>query len=419
VTSIGGQAFEQCSGLLSATFMGNAPSMGASVFNATAKGFTVYYTGGSTGFTSPTWKGYRAVNADIGVFNGLVGDGQIGTGTEAGNMAAFFARNGFLTLTTRAGGSFTGSLRLEGKSLAVKGEFDGAGVAGVTVLRPGKSSVLVNLQLDSTAAGRVTGTVTTGGAPMAFELLASRPMIGKRYTVILPSPDDSLGHGYATLVIAAKGTATLAGKLADGTTYTTTSPVVDGGDGNWLVPVHIPLYTGSAGMIFGEVLLPKTGPADSADVTGSLGWLRPANTRAKMFPAGFLKSLDPLGESYQLIKNISLLTGTSATGNFTLTADPLATLLPAALTQAGAWPANNVPLLPKPATAAMKLTFTATTGLFKGSFSRTINGKPLSTPYEGAVLANPLTLPGGLAPVRAAGFFSTGTASGPVELTAP
>ena len=118
-------------------------------------------------------------------------------------------------------------------------------------------------------------------------------------------------------------------------------------------------------------------------------------------------------------KGSSFLTGTAATGNFTLTADPSGTVLPAALTQNGTWPATNIPLLPKPPIAALKLTFTGTTGLFKGTFSRTVSGKPVSTPYEGAVLANPLTLPGETTPVRAAGFFSTGTASGPVELTSP
>jgi hypothetical protein len=80
---------------------------------------------------------------------------------------------------------------------------------------------------------------------------------------------------------------------------------------------------------------------------------------------------------------------------------------------------TNVPLLPKPPTAALKLTFTGTTGLFKGTFSRTVSGKPVSTPYEGAVLANPLTLPGQSSPVRAGGFFSTGTGSAPVQLTVP
>jgi hypothetical protein len=41
-------------------FKGNAPTLGSTVFDQAASGFTVYYTNGSSGFTSPTWKGYAA-----------------------------------------------------------------------------------------------------------------------------------------------------------------------------------------------------------------------------------------------------------------------------------------------------------------------------------------------------------------------
>jgi len=34
------------------------------VFNYAASGFTVYYLNGKTGFTSPKWHGYNAVNKD-------------------------------------------------------------------------------------------------------------------------------------------------------------------------------------------------------------------------------------------------------------------------------------------------------------------------------------------------------------------
>ena len=49
------------SGLISANFMGNAPTLDFSVFDYAANGFTVYYLNGSSGFTSPTWQGYPAV----------------------------------------------------------------------------------------------------------------------------------------------------------------------------------------------------------------------------------------------------------------------------------------------------------------------------------------------------------------------
>lgn len=62
VTSIQDEAFASCSDLVSATFNGNAPSMGSGVFDGAAGGFTVYYYNGASGFTSPTWESYSAVD---------------------------------------------------------------------------------------------------------------------------------------------------------------------------------------------------------------------------------------------------------------------------------------------------------------------------------------------------------------------
>jgi hypothetical protein len=60
VTSIGDYAFYYCIGLTKAYFLGNAPSMGQGVFDDCSSNFTVCYTAGSTGFTTPTWYGYPA-----------------------------------------------------------------------------------------------------------------------------------------------------------------------------------------------------------------------------------------------------------------------------------------------------------------------------------------------------------------------
>jgi uncharacterized repeat protein (TIGR02543 family) len=61
VTRIGQQAFAYCTSLEGTTFIGNAPSMGEHVFDSVADGFTVYYSIGMTGFSSPTWMGYPAI----------------------------------------------------------------------------------------------------------------------------------------------------------------------------------------------------------------------------------------------------------------------------------------------------------------------------------------------------------------------
>jgi len=73
VTRIGAEAFAGCRSLTKAYFLGNAPSMveayqvcsrwgctyiRVGVFDGCASNFTICYTGGSTGFTTPKWYGY-------------------------------------------------------------------------------------------------------------------------------------------------------------------------------------------------------------------------------------------------------------------------------------------------------------------------------------------------------------------------
>lgn len=57
VSSIGEQAFYGCK-LKWATFQGGAPTVLANAFGSQPSGFKIYYVGGSSGFTTPTWAGY-------------------------------------------------------------------------------------------------------------------------------------------------------------------------------------------------------------------------------------------------------------------------------------------------------------------------------------------------------------------------
>ncbi len=70
IDSIGEGAFLSCRDLSIALFCGNAPtSFGGSatssaVFDDVSANFTIFYRSGTTGWTSPTWKGYPAVCRD-------------------------------------------------------------------------------------------------------------------------------------------------------------------------------------------------------------------------------------------------------------------------------------------------------------------------------------------------------------------
>ena len=60
VTRIANWAFYYCANLTTAYFIGNAPSMGSNVFENCASSFSICYTAGATGFTTPAWYGYPA-----------------------------------------------------------------------------------------------------------------------------------------------------------------------------------------------------------------------------------------------------------------------------------------------------------------------------------------------------------------------
>lgn len=362
-------------------------------------------------------------------FNGVVGDGDV----SSGNMTAFYAENGFVVVAKRKDGTFTGTLRLQGKALPLKGKFTPpgnatvsvAGNATVNVNLPGKIPVVVALAFDPTVEpGAIAGTVTVAtGSPLAFNALpnytgakapAKHALCGKRYTVVLPSdPGSDVGHGYGTVTVAADGTAKFAGKLADGTAFTSTSRTVSGNDLTWVVPVEVPLYPKLGGMIVGELQIPKAEPADAADVVGNLGWLRPANakpnpSKPKPFDAGFLKQTEPAGERYTApIKGTCFLTGLATDATFTL--DAVMRTLP------GTWTAKNVASLTKPCTIAL----VPASGIIKGKVVAEFNMKKVTTPYEGVILAHPIILPGGATAVQGAGFSPTAVGSDPMQLTVP
>ena len=56
VTAIGAKAFYDCKSLTDVYFKGDAPEVGEEVFNSDP---LLYYIEGASGWTTPTWNGYR------------------------------------------------------------------------------------------------------------------------------------------------------------------------------------------------------------------------------------------------------------------------------------------------------------------------------------------------------------------------
>jgi hypothetical protein len=306
---------------------------------------------------------------------------------------------------------------MQGRSDVFSGTIGSNKTARLTVNRAtfGNATLMVNLK--SALPGEMNGTLGVGGKTLSFRALrgaytgnaSTHAIGGRQYTLVIPQPTGvSMGYGYATLTVASKGTASFVGKLATGATLNATASIVDDGSGNWVFPT----YMDGSETFLGEIVIPKTTPSTGSEVDGSLEWLKPS-TGQGLFKSGFLKRVAPMGS-----RHISSNPALGMSGNFTLSLDPLKTVMSSELIQKGAWPASNAPSIKAPIKQNLKLTYTAATGVFSGNFSRTVNGAPIPTLYQGVIFSRPLA-PSGGAGLRGMGYFNTENASVPVQITVP
>ena len=233
--------------------------------------------------------------AKIGAFNGLILD----AGTTPGNDTT-----GFITVTVTNTGSFTGTMKIDGLSLPIKGQFDTSGVArfgatatdSVLVPRVVRPALELKLNLDlAGSSAQITGTVkqylrstvvatsnvTADRANFSATIpVAANYLVNKgSYTVVLPAKAQSngltvddfpQGTGFGTITVVAGGTVTFAGTLADGTAVTASAPLSK----TLTVPLYQQLYTGSAGCFAAQVKLDDTQTDSDLKGTNCL-WFRP------------------------------------------------------------------------------------------------------------------------------------------------
>ena len=363
-----------------------------------------------------------------GTYNGLVGDGDTGTGS-AEDMAGFPLNNGYISLVAANNGNFTGNLTLENQVDAFSGSFGTNKTTAVSIARAGKPSAVADFTLTPALPGEVSGNVTVEGVSLPFR--AKRGSYSGNatfFTVALPAPaNQPLGYSFATLGFASTGTGVLNGRLSTNETFATTHAIVQSDDGSdWVLPFYIrTTASGNAtGFLTGEVVVPKDPIGGSPSVAAAVEWLRNPNPSSAFLPAGFLANLDGKGSPLSTDNGTSMLTGNGSAGNFTLTLDPIATTLPSAINQPGTWAGNNTVTLLSPVSSNMTFGAVANTANTRGTFSRgtfrrSVGGILQTTPYFGIVFTNPVTLENGGPELRGAGFFVTSNSTVPVTLTVP
>ena len=315
------------------------------------------------------------------------------TGTPDGDVA------GFVTVTVTATGATTGKLTISGATITFTGLVNNA---GAVMFKPTNSTVLDledesefdaylgALTLNVSPSG-LTGTLSTqatGGTTLATLSGVKTPYSSTNlvpagllttgtngvYTIAFPSKAQSpvltasaypQGDGFATLSLSNAGVVKVIGKLADGTPLTASGNLRADGK----VALFASLYK-KQGLVAGELAFANL---TDSDVSGSnLLWIRPAQKTARYYRYGWENGIriDAVGAKY--IQPASLDFGQGAVdtvnGNAALvfTDGQLASTI---TDNVNVSPTNGA-ITPVPfAGAPYKLTFTAGTGVFSGTFT--------------------------------------------------
>jgi len=303
--------------------------------------------------------------------------------------------SGAIVATVTGAGAFSAKLSLDGRSYSFSGELSVTGEAVKTLPRRGLSPLTLQLDLGLTN-GPLTGAISDGtwtadlvADAAVYSTANPAPQAGK-YTLLIPGSENASaqpgGNGFGAVTVSDSGAVTFSGILGDGTPVSSTSIVTS--EGQW--PFYASLY-GGKGSILGWLTFTNQG-----GISGQTGWFKLQQATAKLYPGGFTNSAEVIGSIYQYTNGLALLGFTE--GQLSLTNGDLAQSI---TNQVGLGPGTQAT-----DQSAGKLTFTDSSGLFKGSVMNPETGKPIAV--NGIVLQNQNF---------GAGFFLGSTESGSVLLS--
>jgi hypothetical protein len=219
---------------------------------------------------------------------------------ESGTIRA--ESSGMIRLTLRGNGTYTARLIGYGRTNAIVGRFNPAGVSSTSARGRGPRGNL-QLQLDvSGASEELTGVFSNAAWAAGIRAyrtgFAQNTNVAGKYTIRLAGTEDGGtspgGDGYATATVDNFGRVRLAGKLADGTPFTSGTVMSRGG--SW--PLYISAYRGK-GVLLGWMQCAT--PADIVDATGT--WIRPPIAGARLYASGFTASTPVSGSAYTGVTN--------------------------------------------------------------------------------------------------------------------
>ncbi len=224
----------------------------------------------------------------VGTFSGLVNR----VGSVTGGLGAS------VSVTTTAKGTYTGKVVIGKKTYAIKGNLDATTMnpTGFADLKIGDAIHPLDFVLNSTS-GALSGTLPEGAVLAGWRAQPSTTRTGiyNFRAAQSGSPVASVPQGasYGCLKLSSKAVATVTGVLADGSKFTSSSPLSLQGD----VVIYQALYT-TVGSLTGRVNL-----ADDLahSITGALTWSKPEQVKGPVYQDGWESplTLTALGGKYR------------------------------------------------------------------------------------------------------------------------
>ena len=312
---------------------------------------------------------------------------------------------GFLTLKSTATGVISGKLTVGGVAVALSGALDNDGYVYFKATGTKYFTVIDKTEFESYLGAlsvRIVGTTATGklekiggGDVLAnvsadLEAVAVAPIAGtmttgQKYTVVFPSKSQDgiasgnypQGDGYASVTVKPNGSVSATGALADGTAYSASGKLHSLVGDTQSVSLFSMLYKKKGAFATELVFDQNAGVRASSDVLGTDSkWIRPAQPRARYYPAGWPAGavVDATGSRFNVP-----ITATSVLPNLTA-AIPNAQLQFESGTLASPLNLNGV-IAPtnaftnKSLDTALKLSISKSTGIFTGTFTHSDNSK--------------------------------------------
>ena len=283
---------------------------------------------------------------------------------------------GAFNLSVTPRGRYSGRLQIGTKRYSLSGWLNANRTGATNVLsRHNGPTFTLEFHFGTNGnASQVTGHLTDG--TWTATLAGDRAVFGKgntppfagNYTMVMPgydaNPSLPAGDSFGTVRVNNAGRVRYVGTLADGTKVSQSTSV--SGSGLW--PLYLPLYSGNGTLMSWLSFVSNT----TNDLSGKLIWLKQPGSKSKHYLGGFTCQCDAFGSIYHRSDTVLNL----PTANLVFCGGGLASGI-----------TNSITIGPRSKVVTpgkeLKLSFSAASGTFKGTFLDPATGKPL--PFSGAV----------------------------------